>query len=314
MLTSHYRKHLKRHDRRYGCTDTDCKKTFGSKDDWKRHENTQHDSWHCAVQSRSSNTNIECDTLGSSSTNSESIKPCGKHFKRKEEFIEHLKHTHNISEKSRIDSAYKNRHLGGDNQSTFWCGFCGHVQPLGDCGSKWRDVRFNHIGDHFASGRSIEGWVPEPGKTKRIDSFDDRRTMLVQGKRRAMYTSETPENLEHEEWAQIRPEASAELSTSSASAMQLDRALDSSSYIDPAILDSTSPPAGHSLSLNKRQREPEEHSAFPSTSFSRVLQHDAFGYDSSATTFNCVCSATSSDKSGYTYADHLTVQLPPRPI
>lgn len=33
---------MKRHDRPYGCTFSTCNKAFGSKGDWKRHENSQH--------------------------------------------------------------------------------------------------------------------------------------------------------------------------------------------------------------------------------------------------------------------------------
>jgi hypothetical protein len=33
---------MKRHDRPYGCTFSACNKTFGSKHDWKRHENSRH--------------------------------------------------------------------------------------------------------------------------------------------------------------------------------------------------------------------------------------------------------------------------------
>ncbi|KAF2212455.1 hypothetical protein CERZMDRAFT_106186 [Cercospora zeae-maydis SCOH1-5] len=36
------KKHIKRHTRPYGCTFSLCNKTFGSRNDWKRHELTQH--------------------------------------------------------------------------------------------------------------------------------------------------------------------------------------------------------------------------------------------------------------------------------
>lgn len=36
------RKHVARHERPFGCTYETCTKKFGSKNDWKRHEHTQH--------------------------------------------------------------------------------------------------------------------------------------------------------------------------------------------------------------------------------------------------------------------------------
>ncbi|RWA07760.1 hypothetical protein EKO27_g7355, partial [Xylaria grammica] len=36
------KKHEKRHEKPYGCTMPGCERRFGSKNDWKRHENTQH--------------------------------------------------------------------------------------------------------------------------------------------------------------------------------------------------------------------------------------------------------------------------------
>ncbi|KAJ6192310.1 hypothetical protein J3E72DRAFT_365245, partial [Bipolaris maydis] len=39
---SDLRKHMKRHEKPYGCTYPRCHKRFGAKSDWKRHENSQH--------------------------------------------------------------------------------------------------------------------------------------------------------------------------------------------------------------------------------------------------------------------------------
>uniref|UniRef100_A0A8H7TR37 C2H2-type domain-containing protein n=1 Tax=Bionectria ochroleuca TaxID=29856 RepID=A0A8H7TR37_BIOOC len=49
------RKHSKRHKKPYGCTVYRCEKTFGSKDDWKRHERQQHtppEVWVCEKNCR----------------------------------------------------------------------------------------------------------------------------------------------------------------------------------------------------------------------------------------------------------------------
>jgi hypothetical protein len=54
-----FRKHMKRHQKPYACTRVPgCDKRFGSKSDWKRHENDQHiqlQFWRCVPRFVSDN-------------------------------------------------------------------------------------------------------------------------------------------------------------------------------------------------------------------------------------------------------------------
>ncbi|KAL2071757.1 hypothetical protein VTL71DRAFT_12992 [Oculimacula yallundae] len=144
------RKHMMRHDRPYGCTFPTCKKDFGSKGDWKRHENSQHfhhDAWHCDEKSV------------------EGGQKCSKDFYRLQTFYEHLKKEHQITEivpsKKKIDVC----RIGRSCQTQFWCGFCKELIDLKKQGVEAWNERFNHIDNHFRGRESfpqqnIRDWVP----------------------------------------------------------------------------------------------------------------------------------------------------------
>lgn len=143
------RKHKKRHSKPYGCTFADCKKKFGSKNDWKRHESIQHyqlETWTC-----------DC-------TKSGSAEPCGKVCYRRESFRSHLTKDHPTLDpqklEEKIDSCRKGRHC----ETYFWCGFCLKTVNIEVVNNSWAK-RFDHIDDHF-SGRGgpkkyISEWVHE---------------------------------------------------------------------------------------------------------------------------------------------------------
>ncbi|KAK5634661.1 hypothetical protein RRF57_010374 [Xylaria bambusicola] len=127
------KKHEKRHQKPYGCTMPNCDKRFGSKNDWKRHENTQHlmlEMWKCDEER------------------------CEKHCPRREMFRAHLEKDHQITDPIVLDARLEKCRVGRNYDTTFWCGFCRKIieikqhsnQPL-------LAVRFDHIDEHF-SGRN----------------------------------------------------------------------------------------------------------------------------------------------------------------
>jgi hypothetical protein len=149
------RKHMKRHSRPYGCTFPACKnKTFGSKNDWKRHENSQHfhsESWRCDEEKLSGGV-------------------CAKVCYRKQVFTDHLQKEHSISDSSAVASKVQACHIGRNSQARFWCGFCAKLIDLKKKSVEAWAERFDHIDDHFMGRhglipRSIQDWVP-------VDSHD----------------------------------------------------------------------------------------------------------------------------------------------
>ncbi|KAF4125727.1 ZnF C2H2 [Geosmithia morbida] len=136
-LPCELKKHRKRHDRPYGCTVSQCPQNFGSKNDWKRHESSQHnpnDLWHC-------NCNHAGGSCGSSSSSSSGVGVGAGHC-----------------------------------TSSFWCGFCRSLISVvvGDRSSSPPvpspiDQRFNHIDDHFMGRgglpvKNIKEWCSDRGQ------------------------------------------------------------------------------------------------------------------------------------------------------
>lgn len=135
---------MKRHSRPFACTFRGCGKLFGSKGDWKRHENSQHfqlELWKCGVIPPG---------LGAL---------CGKLSFRRESHTTHLRNVHNMTDKAEIATKTKEAHIGRNNFKTFWCGFCptitgldlpkGRVVLLKNKGLDGWDERFDHLGKHF---------------------------------------------------------------------------------------------------------------------------------------------------------------------
>src|SRR6267154_4088982 len=119
---------MKRHERPYGCTFLTCNKTFGSKNDWKRHENSQHfhlENWLC---------DEELPEGG----------PCARAFYRRQVFQERLVNAHQ-KEDEHIKSALNNCRIGRNCQSRFWCGFCNKLVELKRRGVDAWHERFDHI-------------------------------------------------------------------------------------------------------------------------------------------------------------------------
>lgn len=141
------RKHKKRHTRPYGCTYTACLKRFGSKNDWKRHENTRHyqiEAWRCQEPTPKSK-----------------INQCAKVFYRRELYQAHLKDHHHIGDDAEIRKRSQANRIGRNGQSGFWCGFCRKIVTLTTRGLDAWDERFNHIDcEHFRKEQTIDHWYP----------------------------------------------------------------------------------------------------------------------------------------------------------
>lgn len=147
------KKHMKRHEKPYGCTYPKCHKRFGAKSDWKRHENSQHfqlEAYRCS-QPVAQN------------------KVCGEHFFRVEHFKKHLETQHKLSNTDDQLAESKRRRIGKNCQQQFWCGFHSDIVELKEKRNAAWDERFDHIAYHFEKeGRSIETWIcVEENKTKK---------------------------------------------------------------------------------------------------------------------------------------------------
>jgi hypothetical protein len=144
---------MARHRKAYGCTFPRCYKRFGSKADWKRHENTQHfhlQSYRCSLRPKR---HEECAQL----------------FWRVEQYIAHLRDEHGEHEDSAITKEHlvKNR-IGRNGQSQYWCGFCRKIIPLKKRGLEAWNERFDHIDfEHFRKGKTIGHWLPASGHTSK---------------------------------------------------------------------------------------------------------------------------------------------------
>lgn len=139
LAKSCLRKHKKRHEKPYGCTFPQCTKRFGSKNDWKRHENSQHchiELWKCNEPSRH-----------------DPNESCGKACHRREQFKAHVSKEHAITDPAEIEQRLTYCRVGHDGDSRFWCGFCRRIIETNGRGLKNGTERFNHIDDHY-SGRN----------------------------------------------------------------------------------------------------------------------------------------------------------------
>ncbi|KAL7957405.1 hypothetical protein V8C34DRAFT_305791 [Trichoderma compactum] len=129
------RKHMKRHDRPYGCTYKTCGKNFGSKNDWKRHESSQHfqlESWNC------------------------NFKGCDIVVPRRELFKSHLMDHHNVQDSQEIEKRQEDCRLGRHCDPRFWCGFCDKfVEITGEVVNSWTK-RCDHIDGHLFGKDGLE--------------------------------------------------------------------------------------------------------------------------------------------------------------
>lgn len=128
---------MKRHMKPYACTHTDCAKRFGSKNDWKRHENSQHiqlEFWRCAERIKD----------GPDRTYA-----CGKICHRKETFKNHLEKDHDITDPKISEKRCTDCRNGRNFESRYWCGFCQRTIEFQKNGGLAWSERFDHIDAHF---------------------------------------------------------------------------------------------------------------------------------------------------------------------
>ncbi|KLU86744.1 hypothetical protein MAPG_05754 [Magnaporthiopsis poae ATCC 64411] len=133
------RKHMKRHDKPYGCTFKPCTKTFGSKSDWKRHENSQHspvDMWNCDEY-------VKRPPGGSSNA-----QRCNKVCYRRETFKFHLQKEHRFDSTHRINEKLESCRRAENCGSVFWCGFCVCLIEAKEKDGRWAE-RYDHIDAHI---------------------------------------------------------------------------------------------------------------------------------------------------------------------
>jgi hypothetical protein len=151
---------MKRHDRPYGCTFLACGKKFGSKNDWKRHESSQHfqiETWRCDGERPEGGA-------------------CSMVCYRKQSFQEHLKKDHQVSDDNEImNEKLETCRIGRNCQDRFWCGFCVKLIGLKKKGLNAWTERFDHIDDHFMGRNTlakegIQDWIPVDGSEKVNDA------------------------------------------------------------------------------------------------------------------------------------------------
>lgn len=140
---------MKRHAKPYGCTFPRCEKRFGSKNDWKRHENSQHhhlEMWKCNEKGKLS-----------------AGEPCNKAFNRREQFKTHLSRDHGIADTVVVERKLDDCLDGRNHVVGFWCGFCKEMVQVQEQGHKAWLGRFNHIDGHFSVQMDISEWKsPDP--------------------------------------------------------------------------------------------------------------------------------------------------------
>ncbi|KAI0182910.1 hypothetical protein EV127DRAFT_40829 [Xylaria flabelliformis] len=151
------KKHEKRHEKPYGCTMPDCEKRFGSKNDWKRHENTQHfmlEMWRCDVEG------------------------CVKVCYRREHFRNHLEKDHPITDPNILEAKLERCRVGRNCEARFWCGFCQEIVEIKQKGIQAWAERFDHIDEHFSgrnrAQREISEWKNfDPSRRSKDASIED---------------------------------------------------------------------------------------------------------------------------------------------
>lgn len=152
---------MKRHAKPFHCTSDGCRKSFGSKNDWKRHENSQHfqlEVWRCDQRSKTAGSML-----------------CSKVCHRRESFRTHLR-DHGITDGAVIDDKLDKCRVGRSCEQRFWCGFCKKVIDIREKGLGAWTTRFDHICNHFNQGCIKEDWQPfdERYDARQASAVDDR--------------------------------------------------------------------------------------------------------------------------------------------
>lgn len=136
-----------RHTRPFHCTDPRCFLSFGSKNDWLRHEDAVHrlpDSYLC-TRPRSDGSKAACNT----------------YFDMQWLFHQHLAGPKHYVPDAEIGAVMDDMRLGKDGEARFWCGHCRAVVVNDELGEKaWR-TRCKHVGEHVNEAQKCrsQDWV-----------------------------------------------------------------------------------------------------------------------------------------------------------
>ncbi|KAL3465382.1 hypothetical protein BJX64DRAFT_64868 [Aspergillus heterothallicus] len=153
-------KHMKRHERPYGCTFPKCDKALGSKADWKRHELSQHfgvQSWQCTLLDL-----VQEDAL------------CARLFDQQDTYVQHLKTQHQVHDEAGVQESICKNRLGWNGEPQFWCGFCRDTIHVRGMGLEAWNQRANHIDiEHFQKGKRINEWFLPSGQVIKCGEVDD---------------------------------------------------------------------------------------------------------------------------------------------
>lgn len=147
ISASELRKHRKRHDKNFGCTFDECYSKFGTKWEWKRHEQNQHlqnEAWRCCYN--------------------DGVPECQKLFSDLKVFGEHLVEHFDKSKKNVTSEEFANKveecHLPQKWLGSYWCGFCRRiVRSEKKFGRDMDDERVEHIADHVHQDFKSSDWV-----------------------------------------------------------------------------------------------------------------------------------------------------------
>lgn len=148
---------MKRHTRPYGCTFPACHKKFGSRNDWKRHESSQHFLHEMYKCERPRHDGTPCTRRPF-----RDIEALKKHLRGDDHGLVHLTD-------AELQDECRRYLLGREGHERFWCGFCQRLVSQEKALQNAWDARFKHIGDHFdKEGRDSGDWVcVEENKAKK---------------------------------------------------------------------------------------------------------------------------------------------------
>ncbi|EPE04922.1 zinc c2h2 finger domain containing protein [Ophiostoma piceae UAMH 11346] len=203
LSSSGLKKHETRHMRPFGCTHgckaDDKPRTFGSKNDWKRHEESVHFSKDLPIMT------WKCDET------TEDNAACGKVYQTSSLFQRHLIEHHGVKDKNKkmMERMAKNRFIPA-KEASYWCGFCrltltdptdtpvaaaaaaaaaaatsasSSTASTASAASTAPTIlysllmtsRFNHIDNHFAGRNclqtSIDQWVTKVQHQERVEAL-----------------------------------------------------------------------------------------------------------------------------------------------
>ena len=182
---------MKRHEKPYACTHEDCDRNFGSKNDWKRHENSQHiqlEFWKCTEKLKDGGS-------------------CGVPYHRRDSFKHHLDKDHGIHDQAAVDARCNEARNGRNFEARFWCGFCAEIIDLGKTGGLAWSQRFDHIDEHF-TGKNSPRMEKKDWKSIQSQPFETFKEILP-GTRSPTEASPSRARVDDDDAAQAGRDASS---------------------------------------------------------------------------------------------------------